>query len=165
MTHPRNRLRLVLLVAILGTIGCDQVTKHLAATSLSETARSFLADTVRLQLVENTGGFLSLGAALPPVARTAVFTILTGLLLVVVVGAAIRFRWTGWPLLGAALFVSGGASNWLDRAVRGRVTDFINVGVGPVRTGIFNVADLAIMLGVVIFALAELRHTRREGRT
>ena len=158
--------RIVLLVAMFGTIGCDQVTKHLAATSLSGTGeRSFLADTVRLQLVENTGGFLSLGAALPPVARTALFTILTGLLLVVAAGAAIRFRWTGLPLLGTALFVSGGASNWLDRAVHGRVTDFINVGVGPVRTGIFNVADVAIMLGVVIFALAGLRHAGRAGRT
>ncbi|HVJ28955.1 MAG TPA: hypothetical protein VNA66_01490 [Gammaproteobacteria bacterium] len=33
----------------------------------------------------------------------------------------------------------------------------MNVGVGWLRTGIFNVADVAIMLGVAVFVLAELR--------
>ncbi|RPI54782.1 MAG: hypothetical protein EHM55_09825 [Acidobacteria bacterium] len=37
-------------------------------------------------------------------------------------------------------------SNWFDRVVRGGVFDFINVGIGSVRTGVFNVADVAIML-------------------
>jgi signal peptidase II len=32
----------------------------------------------------------------------------------------------------------------------GRVVDFLNVGLGPVRTGIFNVADMAIMAGVIL---------------
>ena len=48
---------------------------------------------------------------------------------------------------GLTLFVAGGASNWIDRIMRGSVVDFLNVGVGPVRTGIFNVADVAIVLG------------------
>jgi signal peptidase II len=37
------------------------------------------------------------------------------------------------------------------------VIDFINVGVGPVRTGIFNVADMAIMLGIGILLAGEFR--------
>jgi len=35
--------------------------------------------------------------------------------------------------------------------------DFLNVGVGPVRTGIFNVADVAIMLGAAVLLIAEIR--------
>jgi signal peptidase II len=140
-----------------GTIACDRVTKHVASTTLAGTARqSFLADTVRLEYAENSGGFLSLGADLPPAIRTGLFTIASGALLVILVAAAIRFRWTGWPLLALAFFTAGGASNWLDRATRGSVIDFLNVGVGPLRTGIFNVADLAIMLGVAIFVFSEL---------
>ena len=55
-------IRLVLLIAIGATIGCDRVTKHVAATMLSEAPRrSFLADTFRLEYVENTGAFLGLG--------------------------------------------------------------------------------------------------------
>jgi signal peptidase II len=50
------------------------VTKHVAATTLSEaSSRSFLADTFRLEYVENTGAFLGLGADWPLPVRTAVF--------------------------------------------------------------------------------------------
>lgn len=151
-------LRLVLLLTVGGTIACDRVTKHVASTTLAGTARqSFLADTVRLEYAENAGGFLSLGADLPPAVRTVLFTIVSGAMLLVLVAAGIRFRWTGWPLLALAFFTAGGASNWLDRATRGSVIDFLNVGVGPLRTGIFNVADMAIMLGVAIFVFSELR--------
>jgi signal peptidase II len=41
--------------------------------------------------------------------------------------------------------------------LRGSVVDFLNVGIGSLRTGIFNVADMAIMLGVALLLLAELR--------
>jgi signal peptidase II len=68
--------RVVLLVAITATIGCHRYTKHLAATALEGAPmQSFLADTIRLEYVENTGAFLSLGAGLPASVRTGVFTI------------------------------------------------------------------------------------------
>ena len=76
------------------------------------------------------------------------------------IAAAIRWRVRGVALLGLALFVAGGASNWIDRLARGFVVDFLNVGVGPVRTGIFNVADVAIMAGAAIMLIAELRAAR-----
>ena len=64
-------------------------------------------------------------------------------------------------LIGVALFVAGGASNLVDRIAYGMVIDFMNVGVGPVRTGIFNVADVAIMLGAGILAVEGARSNRR----
>jgi len=146
------------LLASLATVGCDRVTKHAAATLLADTQeRSFLGDTVRLSYAENTGGFLSLGADLPVERRVIVFTIVTGLLLVSLAAAAVQRRWEGARLLGAALIVSGGASNWIDRVAVGSVVDFMNVGIGPVRTGIFNVADVAIMAGVVLLVFAYRR--------
>ena len=67
-------IRLILLLAVGATIGCDRVTKHVAATRLSEgPSRSFLADTFRLEYAENSGGFLSLGADWPRPVRAAVF--------------------------------------------------------------------------------------------
>jgi signal peptidase II len=141
----------VLLALVATTIGCDRVTKHMAATSLEgEPSRSFFADTLRLEYTENKGGFLSLGADLPPVARTAIFTFGTGLILIGSLLAALKLRLTGWPLVGLSLWCAGGASNWLDRVVHGGVVDFLNVGIGALRTGIFNFADVAIMLGVCI---------------
>jgi signal peptidase II len=155
-------IRLVLLIAIGATIGCDRVTKHVAATTLSGTpSRSFLADTVRLEYVENTGAFLGLGAGWPLPVRTAFFSIGNGLLLFALAVIAMRLRWPRPALFGVALFVAGGASNLLDRITYGKVIDFMNVGLGPLRTGIFNVADMAIMLGAAIVVVAGYRSDGR----
>lgn len=63
-----------------------------------------------------------------------------------------------------ALFLGGGVSNLLDRLIHGTVIDFMNVGIGPLRTGIFNVADMAIMLGAGIIVLETWRADRRLPR-
>jgi signal peptidase II len=154
----RTSLRLAFLALVMAsTIGCDRVTKHMATVLLADKpAQSFFADSVRLVYAENTGGFLSLGAELPPVARTSLFTVMTGLVLVILLVTLLRSRWSLWRALGLALFIAGGVSNWVDRVVSGSVVDFMNVGVGWLRTGIFNVADVAIMLGIALFVLSEL---------
>ncbi|MEO6238607.1 MAG: signal peptidase II [Vicinamibacterales bacterium] len=152
MTRRWRRIAAVALV--VATVGCDRVSKHFAARGLAgEPRQSFLADMVRLEYAENTGAFLSLGDTWSPAIRTGVFTIGTGLLLCLMIAAALRYRLTGPARVGLALYVAGGASNLVDRLLRGSVIDFMNVGVGPLRTGIFNVADVAILLGVAIFVL------------
>jgi signal peptidase II len=154
----RIGVRLVLLVAIGATIGCDRLTKHVAAMMLSEAPRqSFLSDTLRLEYAENTGAFLGLGADWPAAVRTAVFAIGNGLLLVGLAVIAVRGRWPARALLGVALFVAGGASNLVDRIAYGMVIDFMNVGIGSLRTGIFNVADMSIMLGAAILVVEGCR--------
>jgi signal peptidase II len=148
-------IRLILFMAIAATIGCDRVTKHVAATTLAGMpSRSFLADTIRLEYAENTGAFLGLGADWPLSARTALFSIGNALLLFAMAVMAMRLHWTRPALLGLALLIGGGVSNLLDRVTYGRVIDFMNVGLGPLRTGIFNVADMAIMLGAGIVVVA-----------
>jgi signal peptidase II len=158
----RVSARFFLAFAIVVTIGCDRVTKHVAATTLAGTGgHSFLADMVRLQYAENTGGFLGVGGDLHPGIRTYVFTVATGAMLMAMVAAAIRWQMRGSALLGLTLFVAGGVSNWIDRLIGGFVVDFLNVGVGPVRTGIFNVADVAIMAGAALMLLAEVQAARK----
>jgi signal peptidase II len=153
----------VLALVMASTVGCDRVTKHVATALLADKPmQSFLGDSVRLVYAENTGGFLSLGASLPPAIRTAIFTVASGLALVALLAALLRSRWSFWRALGLVLFFAGGISNWIDRAVRGSVVDFMNVGIGWLRTGIFNVADVAIMVGVALFVLGEFS---RRGQT
>ena len=162
LSQLAKSLALLLLVAM--TIGCDRVTKQLAAENLAgEPAHSFLADTFRLTYAENVGGFLSLGAGLPSVLRNAVFTVVTGALLLVLALLAWRQRGSVWHAAAFSLFIAGGLSNWFDRVSDGRVVDFMNVGIGWLRTGIFNVADVAIMIGAALFVLAELRFRRAQG--
>jgi len=153
--------RVILIFAVLiSCVGCDQTTKSIAQSSLPEAEPlPYLGDTVRLQLVYNSGAFLSLGDSLPRAWRHAVFIVGVGGLLLGILAYAILSK-TGRPsvVLALALLVAGGVGNLLDRiAYDGYVVDFINVGIGPVRTGVFNVADIAITVGALILIAAALR--------
>ena len=151
------------MALIVATVGCDRVTKHFATVNLSGSPhRSFLADTVRLQYAENSGAFLSLGAGLPEWGRRTLFVAGTGFFLLVLGVAVLRRHFPGRLLAGLCLIWAGGVSNLIDRIARGTVVDFLNVGVGRLRTGIFNVADLAITIGVAVVLIREAGFFRRR---
>ncbi len=147
------------VVALMAsTIACDRATKHLAVDRLAGApARSYLSDTVRVEYTENRGGFLGLGADLPPRLRSAVFGTGTLALLGAVSVVLARRRRVDAAALGLGLLWAGGASNLVDRLSHGTVVDFLNLGLGSLRTGIFNVADVAITAGVAVLLLAPLR--------
>jgi signal peptidase II len=147
------------LLAALAALSCDRVTKGSAVARLSGVdAQSFLHDTLRLELVTNAGGFLSLGAGWPPALRFALLGVGTGVLLCGLAIVAARGGWPRTAQVGAALIIAGGLSNLIDRLATGAVVDFMNIGVGSLRTGIFNVADVAILLGAVLIVIQGLRH-------
>jgi signal peptidase II len=151
----RQRFLLVFLI-VFGCISCDQTTKRIAAERLPrEEALSLAGDVLRLQVVENRGAFLGLGSGLPEGARTFVFTGLVGLALAVLLVCLLRSATSSrWSLVAGSLVAGGGLGNLIDRIARsGHVVDFLNCGVGPVRTGIFNVADVAILAGVAMLLL------------
>jgi signal peptidase II len=53
----------------------------------------------------------------------------------------------------------------VDRArFDGRVVDFMNLGIGPVRTGVFNVADVAILVGIGLLFVHGSRQERQRKR-
>lgn len=159
-TFRRAALLCLLLAA---TAGCDRVTKHYALTTLAGTpAQSYLGDTIRLDYHENAGGFLSAGATWHPATRTVVFQLANGVFLFGTLILAIRYQWSRLAAAGLILFVAGGLSNLIDRVAMGTVIDFLNIGIGPVRTGIFNVADVAIMAGVALL-LADRYRARVTG--
>jgi signal peptidase II len=163
--HRRARLTLVLL-AVVAVIGCDRATKSLAVATLADGQRhSFFADTVRLQYVENRGAFLGLGHDLDDPTRFWVLLVGTGLLLMV--AAVLTLRSPGRSVVEAlawALLIGGGVSNLADRALRqGAVVDFLNVGLGPLRTGIFNVADVGITTGTILLLAAGFFTRQRSG--
>jgi signal peptidase II len=114
---------------------------------------------VEFSLAENPGAFLSLGSALPNTIRGGLFTIGVAVGLTILLIHLLRSRSVQWPwLIGLMLAWAGGASNLLDRLTRdGLVTDFILLRVGPLHTGVFNLADMAIMLGIAIVFWNSLR--------
>jgi signal peptidase II len=147
---------LAFLAVALLTAGCDHAVKHAARAALGDGAvRAFGGELVRFELVHNTGGFLSLGARLPPALRDAFFLLAAPLGVTLLAAGAFRSAERNRAALaGLALLCGGGLANWLDRLLHaGTVTDFVSLGVGALRTGIFNVADVAIMAGAVLLLL------------
>ena len=154
----------VLAALLLAILGSDQLTKQLARRHLDPAAPlSFVHDTLRLSYVENSGGFLGLLGGLPEEFR---FLLLTcGVAVVVIPGIAFVLWWTSLPqstAVAALLVLGGGLSNLIDRLVHdGRVIDFVNIGLGSFRTGIFNLADVCILCGS--FALGAMWFQRGVG--
>jgi signal peptidase II len=144
-----SRTVLTFLVSF-GCIGCDQVTKSLAKQGLAKSGPiSFLHDVFRLQYAENSGGFLSLGADSPEALRHWVFVFVVGVLLAGLLIFLITSKKTSSAQsIALSLLLGGGVANLIDRVCNeGRVIDFMNMGIGSFRTGVFNVADIAISVG------------------
>lgn len=133
----------------------DQLTKTWAQAELSlKGTVQILGDFFIFHFAMNRGAFLGLGNNLPefiwyfgmiilPVAALLGFTVY------VLVKQPENLRlWVLW-----ALVIAGGAGNLIDRIAVGKVIDFMNMGIGPLRTGIFNVADLYIVFAVVFVLL------------
>lgn len=134
------------------TIVLDQLTKVWAMHTLrGAPVHVYAGDLFRFEYAQNAGSFLSLGDRLPPVLRIAIFVVAVGVVLVALV--AYGLLKPGLPVgtrTALLAIAAGGLSNWVDRVIRGgSVVDFMNLGIGSLRTGIFNVADLAIVFGGV----------------
>src|SRR6266478_6276466 len=166
---PSCTLRfLAVFLVLISTAGCDQATKHLARTELSQWHSSpFAGGFIELTLAENPGTFLSLGASLPEPVRHGLLTVGIGIGLTCLLAYLVRastLRWTAF--IGLTLVWAGGMSNLVDRFARkGLVTDFILLRIGPLHTGIFNVADLVIVAGIIILAASARRAGKTEARS
>ena len=166
----RSQRALYIVTALFLLVIADHVTKWVAINSLKETGEVyvFLGNLFRLQYAENTGAFLSLGAGLPDGLRRFIMTgvnalILGGLLCYLFAAKKIPL----FPACALTLIAGGGIGNLIDRIFRdGRVVDFMNMGITTgsfsLRTGIFNVADVAIMAGLFLIILHELLNIRKR---
>ena len=148
---------LVFCTVLAVCVGCDHTVKRIAESALAGAPGiSLAADLVRLELSSNPGAFLSLGADLPEALRLGIFLVGVPILLALVCVQLLRAgRTSRRQLVGVALLAGGGLGNWLDRLLnQGEVTDFISIGLGSLRTGVFNVADVAVILGIALVLLA-----------
>ena len=90
--------------------------------------------------------------------RSALLKAGVGLGLLGILAYLVTCRLPGPSFIGLALVWSGGASNLIDRLTRhGVVSDFIFIQVGPLHTGIFNVADVMVVTGIALLAFGLLK--------
>jgi signal peptidase II len=159
-----SRRPLLAFTSILAVcVGCDHASKQAAVSLLADSSGLELAGGVlRFQLASNPGAFMSLGAGLSEAVRSLFFVGLVPFLIAFVcIHFARSARASRAALVALAALAGGGLGNWLDRLLHGgAVTDFVSFGFGPLRTGIFNLADLAIVAGILGLILSA---RRREG--
>jgi signal peptidase II len=152
-----NRTRAILVASVLvACVGCDHATKIAATQLLPAEGISLASNLVRFELVYNHGAFLGIGAGLPALARMLILGALVPLGLFATIFWVLRSAAVSRvQLVAIGAIVGGGLGNWIDRLVHeGRVTDFVSVGIGPLRSGIFNFADVAVVGGVLLLLVA-----------
>lgn len=142
---------LCILTILTACFITDQYTKKLAQKHIKPRGTIKLIDNyVIFKYAENKGAFLSIFSKLPKNVRIVILIALPSIAIL----AALLYIFTHlsltYSLLAAFSFIiGGGLSNVFDRVVNNHsVIDFMNIGFGKIRTGVFNVADLYIMLGM-----------------
>lgn len=155
---------LLILVVLVCNVGCDQVSKAIARNSLSDYQTvSLVNDHIKLMKVENKGAFLSIGSALPVFLRIVLLNVLP----LIVLGLAgfyvfAKANVSRLTTIGTCFVIGGGLGNLYDRMVYGSVTDFLHIDFVIFQTGIFNLADVSIMVGVFVILFDVVRHRKIE---
>jgi len=149
----KSILRILIILMILSlNIGCDQVSKCIVREKIEYNQHIELMNNhLTLTKVENTGAFLSLGQSLP----RSVYLVLMIIFPLIVLGSALYYLFTksnlsGMMMLAICFIVGGGTGNLFDRIIHGSVTDFLHIDFIIFQTGIFNLADVSIMIGMFI---------------
>ncbi len=127
----------------------------------------FSDDFLMLRYAENPGAAFGLFRRLPPGARGPLFHLVSIGAVVLITLYYLRLSGSKeerWALVGLPLVLGGAIGNWVDRLARGFVIDFIEAHWKDVYTWpSFNVADSAIVVGVILLLIDGM--VRRERKT
>jgi signal peptidase II len=164
-----NITRIIAILAIIiVNIGCDQITKDMARTQIEYNERiEVIGDNLILTKVENSGAFLGMGSGLSPVMRTILLLVLPGIVMIGLLVYLLRTKeLTKIAIVGLAFIVGGGLGNLYDRVLYGSVTDMVHIDLGGVfRTGIFNAADVSVMVGTGLILLEQFLTRKKATST
>lgn len=139
---------LSVLIAVVVLVG-DQMTKAVVENSIPEhTQVPVLPGFFNLTHTKNAGAAFGLFSDSPAPWKTALLIVVSGALLLTVVGIVWRSRQLHWETgVGLALILGGALSNLFDRIRMGRVVDFLDVYYRNYHWPTFNLADSAIVVG------------------
>ncbi len=143
----KNRSVWQLVSLSLFVVVLDQATKLLTKKyMLLGHSEKILGDFVRYTYIQNTG--MAFGIH---IGNRLVFTIFSLLASLVILGYLFKARGDR-PMVrvSLALILGGAIGNLIDRIFSGAVVDFIDVGIGSLRWPVFNVADSAVSIGMIL---------------
>ncbi len=142
-----------LLLLSLGIVVLDQATKIFTKNyMILGHSKKLLGNFVRYTYIENTG--MAFGIHIGSRFFFTIFSILASLVILVYLFRARNDQ----PMvrISLALILGGAIGNLIDRIFSGAVVDFIDVGFGSLRWYVFNVADAAVSIGMILLITAIL---------
>lgn len=157
--YGRKRHIIITAAVFLINYFLDRITKYRAVQYLKdhEPVR-LLYNTIVFRYAENTGAFLSLGADWNMYIKYLVLLIIP--IIICIAGLLyLMIKEKSLPrLVIISCIIGGGMGNLIDRLFNEfTVIDFINVGIGSLRSGILNVADLSVTFGVLALLIFDIR--------
>ena len=161
-----KRFVLVFTLIILN-IGCDQVSKKMVREQVEfRSTTEIIGETFILTNVENSGAFLGMGSELNPIIKTILLLILPIVVLLFVLHYLLtRKDINNLTVIGLSFIVGGGIGNMYDRILYGQVTDFFHIDFGGIfKTGIFNMADVSVMVGMGLILLASFVNSKPKNK-
>jgi len=155
MKASRVTRLLVIVAVLLCNFGCDQLSKQIVRTHVEYREEiPIVKGHFTLTKVENTGAFLSLGNTLPQELKTVLLAVIPLLALTIaILYLLFNERISYLRAAGICFLVGGGLGNILDRLFYGSVTDFLHLQYGRFQTGIFNLADVSIVIGLILIII------------
>jgi signal peptidase II len=144
----------VILVVLSCNIGCDQISKNIVRQRVAYHEQiSLVSNHLILTKVENTGAFLSAGDSLPQPYKSLVLIVLPLVALAFGLNYLTTKNLSLTMVLGICFGIGGGLGNIYDRIRYGSVTDFLHIDFGIFRTGIFNMADVSVLIGAALILI------------
>ena len=155
----QRKILILTLIVLLCNFLIDRITKIIAIDFLKgKESISLFYNTIVFKYTENTGAFLSVGSDFPDGLKYIIFIILP--VIICLFGLYYcAFKLTDKKMVIIIVsIIGGGLGNLVDRLFNDfRVVDFINFGIGTLRTGILNVADMSVTFGVIFLAIYSLK--------
>jgi signal peptidase II len=150
-----KKISIVLSILVVLVL-LDQWTKQLAVKYLKDSAPiNYLDGMFQLLYAENPGAFLGMGGNMSSTTRFVIFGLFVAIGLVVMFWSILKNKISSHETFSYSFILAGGIGNVIDRLTHanGHVVDFmfIDLKFAPLaRTGVFNIADVAIVIGVLL---------------
>ena len=158
MKNISNKNLIIALVIIIVFTTIAQAFSIYAINNFQEEKLKLIGDKVQLTYVENTGGVFGIGKD-----DTFGFAVLSILMIGIMLYFLIaqKDRIDNKTTIAVSLMIAGGISNLIDRIAQGAIIDYIDI-FNLIKFPVFNLADIFIFVGWVIFVVAVIMYWKNE---
>ncbi|HEX7612082.1 MAG TPA: signal peptidase II [Candidatus Limnocylindrales bacterium] len=138
-----------LLLAFTVAVSDQLLKSWVVANYRLNTPVPVLGDWLRIDFIHNSGGLFGILQDSAPI-----FAVVTLIVVAVLVALEIGSGWRSWLVtITLGLLLGGAIGNFIDRIRFSYVVDFADIGIGSWRFYIFNVADAAVTVSILLMIL------------